>query len=67
LLINGIFCAAGLEDKITPALAIDFIGPYQPSTFKFNGEVKGVKPSDLADFESPIMPNRWGQVSRIHI
>ena len=40
LLINGIFWAAGLEDKITPELAIDFIGPYQPSTFSFDGYVK---------------------------
>ncbi len=56
LLINGIFWAAGLEDKITPELAIDFIGPYQPSTFSFDGYVKKVKPADLAGFESPIMP-----------
>ena len=56
MLINRIICAAGLEDKITADLAIDFIGPYQPSTLKFNGEVKGVKPADLAGFESPIMP-----------
>lgn len=56
LVINGIFWAAGLEDKISPDLAIDFIGPYQPSTFSFEGYVKKVKPSDLAGFESPIMP-----------
>lgn len=56
MLVNGIFWAVGLEEKITPDLAIDFIGPYRPSTFKFEGEVKGVKPEDLAGFESPIMP-----------
>jgi type 1 glutamine amidotransferase len=56
LIVNGIFWAAGLEDKITPDLAIDFIGPYQPSTFNFDGCVKGVKPADLSGFESPIMP-----------
>jgi type 1 glutamine amidotransferase len=56
LLINGIFWAAGLEEKITPDLAIEFIGPYQPNTFKFDGCVQGVKPEDLAGFESPIMP-----------
>ena len=55
LIINGIFWAAGLEGKITPDLAIDFIGPYRPSTFRFEGEVKGVKPADLAGFETPIM------------
>jgi type 1 glutamine amidotransferase len=56
LLINGILWAAGLEEKITPDLAIEFIGPYQPNTFKFDGCVQGVKPEDLAGFESPIMP-----------
>ncbi len=56
LLVNGIFWAAGLEEKITPDLAIAFIGPYQPRTFNFGGCVKGVKPEDLAGFESPIMP-----------
>ena len=56
LILNGIFWAAGLEDQITPDLAIEFIGPYQPNTFKFKGCVEGVKPEDLAGFESPIMP-----------
>lgn len=55
LLINAIFWAAGLEAKITPQLAVDFVGPYQPTTFKFEGYVRGVKPADLAGFESPIM------------
>ncbi len=56
LVINGIFWAAGLEDKIKPDLAIDYIGPYKPSTFKFEGYVTKVKPEDLAGFESPVMP-----------
>jgi type 1 glutamine amidotransferase len=56
LLINGIFWAAGLEAKITPQLGVDFVGPYQPTTFKFEGFVRGVKPADLGGFESPIMP-----------
>ena len=56
LLINGILWAAGLEEKITPDLAIEFVGPYQPRTFNFKGCVQGVKPEDLAGFESPIMP-----------
>jgi type 1 glutamine amidotransferase len=56
LVLNGIFWAAGLEERIRPDLAIDFIGPYRPGAFKFEGEVKGVKPGELAGFESPIMP-----------
>ncbi|TAE78806.1 MAG: hypothetical protein EAZ65_07255 [Verrucomicrobia bacterium] len=56
LVINGIFWALGLEDRIRPDLAVDFVGPYQPGDFKFEGEVKGVKPDELSGFESPIMP-----------
>ena len=29
---------------------------YQPSTFSFGGFVKGVKPADLAGWDSPILP-----------
>jgi hypothetical protein len=32
------------------------VGPYKPTTFKFKGGVKQVKPSDLAGWDSPIMP-----------
>ena len=56
LLINGIFWAAGLEAAIRPGLNIAFVGPYQPNTFKFAGHAKGVKPADLAGWDSPIMP-----------
>jgi len=55
LLINAIFWAAGLEAMITPQLTIDFIGPYQPSTFKMDGYVRDVKPADLSGFVSPII------------
>ena len=35
---------------------VDFVGPYQPTPFSFNGEAQNVKPADLAGWESPIMP-----------
>lgn len=56
LIINGIFWATGLEKEIKPDAKIDFVGKYNPTRFGFGGEVKGVKPSDLADINSPIMP-----------
>lgn len=56
LIINGIFWAAGLEEEIKPDAKIDFVGSYNPTRFGFAGEVKGVKPADLADINSPIMP-----------
>ena len=58
LLINGILWAAGMEKEIKPGLDISFVGPYQPNTFAFGGHAKQVKPSDLAGWDTPIMPAR---------
>jgi type 1 glutamine amidotransferase len=58
LLINGILWAAGMEMEIKPGLEISFVGPYQPNTFAFGGHAKQVKPSDLAGWDTPIMPAR---------
>jgi len=58
LLINGILWSAGLEKVIKPDLDISFVGPFQPSRFAFGGEAKQVKPSDLAGWDTPIMPAR---------
>ncbi len=55
MMVNGCFWAMGLEEKITPDLEIAFVGPYHPSTFSFGGHKLGVKPSDLAGWDSPIM------------
>lgn len=58
LIINGIFWTAGLEKEIKANAKIDFVGAYNPTRFGFGGEVKGVKPADLADINSPIMPKK---------
>lgn len=58
LILNGVLWAIGMEKEIKPGLDIAFIGPYQPSTFSFGGHAKMVKPSDLAGWDSPIMPSR---------
>ena len=52
--INGIFWSVGLEAQIKATNSIDFVGPYNPTTFKFGGHVKNQKPADLAGFTSPI-------------
>ena len=54
--VNAILWAAGLEAAIRPDSDISFVGPYQPTTYSFGGYVKGVKPSDLAGWDSPILP-----------
>ncbi len=55
MMINGCFWAVGLEEKITPELNVSLVGPYNPSTFRFGGYRQGVKPLDMAGWETPIM------------
>ena len=55
-IINGVFWCMRLETNIKADMDVSFVGPYQPTTFKFGGGAKQVKPTDLAGFESPIMP-----------
>ena len=54
--LNGMLWAAGMEASIRPDNDIAFVGPFQPTTYNFKGFVKGVKPADLAGWDSPIMP-----------
>lgn len=56
--LNGILWAIGLEASIQATGDISFVGPFQPTTYAFDGHVKGVKPADLAGWDSPIMPKR---------
>ena len=58
MIVNGIFWAVGDEAHIKADNNIDFVGKYQPTTFRNGGHVKGVKPADLADINSPIMPKK---------
>ena len=55
-LINGVFWALGLEEHITDNLDIDFVGPYQPKKFKFNGQDKDIRPSAIRGYTSAILP-----------
>lgn len=57
LLVNGMFWAVGLEDKITPDLNIAFVGAAKPNTFAGGGYARGIKPEMYAGFESPIPAN----------
>src|SRR4030095_1863490 len=56
MLVNACLWAAGLERAVQANGEIGFVGPFQPSTFAFGGFVKGVKPADLAGWESSIPP-----------
>lgn len=55
LLVNGALWALGMEDTITPRLDVSFVGPYHPTTFSFDGYRRGVRPADMAGWDTPIM------------
>ena len=44
LLVNAIYWAVGLEDKIPARTDVTLVGEYHPLPFGFNGAKKGVKP-----------------------
>jgi type 1 glutamine amidotransferase len=52
--VNALLWAAGLESAIRPANEIGFVGPFRPTTFAFEGYVKGIKPADMAGWDAPI-------------
>jgi type 1 glutamine amidotransferase len=56
MVINACLWSAGLEASIRADNDISFVGPYRPSAFAFGGHVKGVRPADLAGWDSPIPP-----------
>ncbi len=47
LLVNACYWAAGLEEAISPASAVDLVGTYQPTPFGFKGAKKGLTPADM--------------------
>ena len=54
--VNAILWAAGFEKNISPDGNVALVGPYQPTTFSFGGYVKGVRPSEMAGWDTPIPP-----------
>ena len=54
MLLNAHLWCLGMEDLIKPDNNIDFVGPYNPATFNFGGNRQGVKPSDIAGWDTPI-------------
>jgi len=54
MVVNALLWSVGLEDAISPDGPIDFVGPYNPTRFDFDGFVQGLKPADMAGWDSPI-------------
>ena len=56
MLINACFWAVGLENEIKADNNVAMVGLYNPSTFQMNsGYYQGVKPLDMAGWDTPIM------------
>lgn len=54
MLLNAHLWCLGMESAIKPDANIDFVGPYNPTTFNFAGYRQGVKPADIAGWDTPI-------------
>ncbi len=46
LLVNAVYWATGMDDKIRADSSVDIVGKYEPLPFKFGGYKRGVKPAD---------------------
>ena len=58
MLINAAFWAMGMEKQIKASNNVAFVGPYQPTTFNFDGYKANIKPAMLAGWDSLIMPGK---------
>ncbi|MHB1422446.1 MAG: ThuA domain-containing protein [Gemmataceae bacterium] len=48
LLVNAVYWAVGMEEKIADKSNVEIVGEYKPLPFRGGGYRKGVKPADLA-------------------
>lgn len=55
LLVNAHLWCLGMEDQIQPDAPIAFVGPYHPTSFSFTEYRRGIKPADLAGWDTPIL------------
>lgn len=55
-LVNACLWAGGWERKIKPNLNVDIVGEFVPSAYNNGVGITGVKPLDLAGWDSCIMP-----------
>lgn len=58
MVVNAVLWATGLEASVRPTNNIGFVGPFQPSSYSFGGFVKGIKPADMAGWDSPVPPKK---------
>ncbi len=55
MLVNAALWTVSLEDSIKADIDVSLVGPYNPVVFGFDAYRRGVKPADLAGWDTPIM------------
>jgi len=56
-MVNSCLWSLGMEDQINAGLNVNIVGGYKPSPYTTGALFRsGVKPTDLADWDSQIMP-----------
>ncbi|MBI2422283.1 MAG: hypothetical protein HYV27_05585 [Candidatus Hydrogenedentes bacterium] len=55
MLVNAHLWCLGMEDQIKADNEVGFVGPFHATPFAFEGYRRGVKPADLAGWDTPIM------------
>ena len=58
MIVNAHFWCLGMEDAIKKDMPIAFVGPYNPVKFGFGTHRNGVKPADIAGWDTPIYAKR---------
>jgi len=54
MLVNAHLWCLGLEDSIAEDNRVDFVGPYHPTPFSFTEFRRGIRPADVAGWDTPI-------------
>ncbi len=54
MMVNASLWAMGMEDAIKADLNIDFVGPYEPNTFRNGAHARGIQPAQYTGYETPI-------------
>ena len=54
LLVTAHLWCLGMDDAIAEDGPIEFVGPYNPTKFSFTEYRRGIKPSDVAGWDTPI-------------
>jgi type 1 glutamine amidotransferase len=61
LLVNAVYWAAGMEDKIPEKANVDLVGEFKPTPFGFDKYQQGKKPADYAQGAEELLQGAKGK------